>query len=557
MLLPALESALGRFAVAEAPPPPLTSFTPIAPSARDEIVLPEGFRHEIVIRWGDPFTADGSAWGYNNDWVGLLPLGPDQALLGVNHEYISIASEGDAPLYPESFKVLRGRGDTIADWKRDVGFSVLRVRRDPGSGAWVPVLKDPLNRRVDAFTAFDVDGPAAAILGAVAQGTFNNCAGQTTPWGTFLSCEENIQDHVPEEVDTRGRSRRGGDFDLPGSHYGWVVEVDPHDPGSTPRKHTALGRMRHESVALRAEPGKPVAAYMGEDRTGGHVWKFVSDELYRPGDRESSRRLLQSGRLYAARFHADGGGEWRPFELATELLPNQHPRDRKPFLPRHARTLGDVYESLGAALVDAYRAANCIGATPSGRPEDLEVHPKDGSVFVAFTAESGRAGLFENVYGEIWRIGERDGDLGARGFRWTRFARGGPSEAAGAGRVFAQPDNMLFDPAGNLWVCSDMSSKDLNRSADYVPFANNGLFLIPTSGPEAGRARQLVSLPCEAEPCGPALTPDGETLFVSIQHPGERFGIRRDAAAAPRGSNWPDGRVEVPPRPALISIRRA
>ncbi|HET7295058.1 MAG TPA: alkaline phosphatase PhoX [Vicinamibacteria bacterium] len=556
-LLPGLEAALGRFATG-APAQPLTRFSPVTPSTADEVVLPEGFRHEVVIRWGDPFTADGRTWGYNNDWVGLLPLGsPEDALLGVNHEYISLAIEGDAPLYRESFQALRGRADTIADWKRDVGLSVLRVRRDERTGAWGPVLGDRLNRRVDAVTPFVVDGPAAAVLGERAEGTFNNCSGQATPWGTFLSCEENFQDHVPEAVDTKGRSPRGGDFDLPGGHYGWVVEVDPHDPASTPRKHTALGRCRHENVAIRAEPGRPVAAYMGDDRTGGHVWKFVSDELYRPGDRESCRRLLRSGALYAARFEDGGGGEWRRLDLATELHPNPDPRDLKPALPPFARTLGDVYEGLGAALADAYQAANCIGATPAGRPEDLEVHPGDGSVFIAFTAVSGRPGLFENVYGEIWRLEEEGRDASAKRFRWTRFAGGGPADASRAGRVFAQPDNMLFDPEGNLWVCTDMSSSRLNQRADYLPFANNGLFLIPTRGESAGRARQLASIPCEAESCGPALTPDGGTLFLSIQHPGERFGIRKQAGAEPRGSNWPEGGLRTPPRPSLIAIRRS
>src|SRR6185503_8156021 len=255
-------------------------------------------------KWGDPFTAGGETFGYNNDFIGVFPLaGPEEALLVVNHEYISLAFAGDVALYPQTFEALRGREPGVDDYKHDVGLSVVRVRRDSASGAWVPVLKDPLNRRVNAFTQCRVDGPAADLMGQpLLEGTLENCAGQVTPWKTALSCEENYQVRVPDLVDGRGRYARGGMFDLPGGHYGWVVEVDPYDPGSKPVKHTALGRFRHENVGLRVEPGRPLAGYMGDDRIGGHVWKFVSHDIYRPDDAASNRRLLSAGRLYAARF---------------------------------------------------------------------------------------------------------------------------------------------------------------------------------------------------------------------------------------------------------------
>jgi secreted PhoX family phosphatase len=557
---PALESALSPLAAASAPAPgspPFGSFRSIEPSSRDEVVLPDGFVHDLVIKWGDPFTAAGETFGYNNDWIGVFALGSDEeALLTVNQEYISVAYLGDVALYPLTFERLRGRAATIEDFKRDVGLSVLRVRRDGATGGWTPVLKDPLNRRISAFTPCAVDGPAAALMGAdKLQGTFDNCAGQTTPWRTALTCEENFQARVPELVDAKGRFVSGGVFDLPGGHYGWVVEVDPYDPGSTPVKHTALGRFRHENVGLRAQPGHPVAGYMGDDRLGGHLWKFVSDAVYSPSETAGHRKLLSSGRLYAARFHPDGGGEWRLLDLSSPLDPNLDAKDPKPFIPPHARTLADCYATQGAALMDAYQAANALGASPSGRPEDIEVHA-DGSVVVAFTSQSDRPGLWENIYGGVWRIVEEGDDVRATRFRWERLAVGGPNDPAQGGRVFAQPDNLIFDARGDLWMCSDISGALVNEDPRWSTFRNNGLFHVPMSGPRRGQPTQFASMPCEAESTGPAWAPREQALFLSVQHPGERMGIRTAAEQAPRGSNWPHGTLGAPPQPAVIAIRR-
>jgi secreted PhoX family phosphatase len=553
-LLPGLESALSGLLRAESPASPFSRFTPIAPSDRDEIVVADGFRHDVLIKWGDPFTASGQRFGFNNDWIGVFGAEREGDLvLAINHEYISIATEGDVPLYPDCFQALRGREASLDDFKRDVGVSVLRVRHDAQTGAWAPVVGDRLNRRIDALTACQVDGPAAALLGGRAVGTFNNCSGGVTPWGTALSCEENFQDWVPEESDREGRVATGGSFGMPGGEQGWVVEVDPQDPGSAPVKRTALGRFRHENVGLRAQAGQPLAAYMGDDRRGGHVWKFVSDESYRPADGLRNRRLLASGRLYAARFGKDGAGEWRLVDMSSPLDPS--PGEPTQPILAGAKRLGDLYAHQGAVLVDAYRAANAIGATPSGRPEDLDVHPADGSVFIAFTGASDRPGEWENPFGEVWRIEEAGGDVRATHFRWSRFAAGGPGTSAVGGRVFAQPDNLLFDRRGDLWVSCDISGSKLNAAPEYMTFLNNGFFFFPVTGPERGTARQFLSVPCEAEPTGPAFTPDEDALFLSIQHPGERSGIRRKASDAPRGSNWPLGGLGTPPQPAVIAVR--
>jgi secreted PhoX family phosphatase len=552
--LPGLERVLAPLLGKGADVLPFDRWQPIAASDADELLLPDGFRYDIVIGWGDPFTASGERFGYNNDWIGLFDLKDgEEALLAVNHEYVSLAEAGNAPLYPETFLALRGKPPSVEDFKNDVGLSVVRVRRDGSSGGWIPVPGDPLNRRVSARTPCMADGPAASILGAGVEGTFANCGGQVTPWSTALTCEENIQDQVPELVDARGWSARGGLFDLPGGHYGWVVEIDPYDPGSAPVKHTAMGRFRHENVGLRAEAGQPVVAYMGDDRIGGHVWKFVSDGLYRPVQADN-RYLLSFGKLYVARFRADGTGEWRLLDLGSPLDPNPDPSP-KPFLPACARTLGDCYASQGAVLMDAYQAANAIGGSPSGRPEDIEVHPADGSVFISFTSVSGLPGLWENGYGEVWRIQE-DGDARSGRFKWARFCVGGRA-SSGAGSVFAQPDNLVFDKGGELWMCTDMSSAVVNQREDYKVFRNSGLFRVPVAGPSKGQPAQFASLPCEAEATGPAWSRDASTLFLSVQHPGERFGTRQQGMPTPRGSNWPDKRPGAPPRPAVVGIRRS
>jgi secreted PhoX family phosphatase len=206
--------------------------------------------------------------------------------------------------------------------------------------------------------------------------------------------------------------------------------------------------------------------------------------------------------------------------------------------------------------MDAYRAANAVGGTPSGRPEDLEVHPGDGSVFVAFTAQSDRPGLFTNVHGEIWRIEEDGGDVRSGRFRWSRFAVGGPPDATRTAHAFTQPDNMVFDGRGDLWFTCDISSENINARPPYDAFKNSALFHVPVTGPGRGVPSRFASMPCEAEPTGPAFAPGEQALFLSIQHPGERWGIRREAAAAPRGSNWPSRRLGEAPRPAVIVIRR-
>ena len=531
----------------------MPAFTPISPSTRDDLVLAPEYAYDLVAVWGDRLPGTSARVGYNADYTAFFPTTPDgrEGLLCVNHEYASIPNRAsDLDVYLQTFPLVMGRPARLADEMHDVGVSVLHVRQETG-GRW-RLVESRLSRRIDATTRMAASGPALQRAGDVG-GTLSNCSGCHTPWNTMLTCEENYQNYVPDPVETSGRGRVGGYFGMNSAHFGWVVEIDPLDPDWTPVKHTLLGRFRHENVAIRAADGDHAVAYMGDDRTDGHIYRFVSEGRYAAGSPANRGELLSRGRLYAAVFHADGTGEWRELAGGTPLRPN--PRASVPAIPRGAATLGQIYSDAGI-VTDAFRACNLIGATPTGRPEDVEVHPIDQSVYIAFTANATLGGdLFPNLYGEIWRIVEEGDGTGTR-FTWMRWKAGGPNDPAQAGRVFAAPDNLAFDPDGHLWIVTDISTTRLNADARYTTFQNNGMFFVPTSGPDAGVAAQFASAPCEAELAGPSWPPDRETLFLSVQHPGEVHGMRTAGMAAPRGSNWPAGRVSDPPRPGVVSIRR-
>jgi len=284
---------LGPLGAAAGPPPAFLPFDPIRPSRDDELRLPPGFSYEILMTWGDRLPGTNSAFGYNPDFTAFLPLSASEGLLFVNHEYVSLPDEGEHGVYPQTFPLVMGRASTIEDEMRDVGASLLHLRRS-GSGRW-EVIASPLTRRYDAHSRMVASGPALQRARDVG-GTLANCSGCHTPWNTVLTCEENFQDCVLAPVDTSGRGRVGGRFNRDGSHFGWGVELDPHDPGWTPVKHTLLGRFRHENVAMRMDREGHVVAYMGDDIVNGHVYKFISQGRYVQGDRAARGALLSRKR---------------------------------------------------------------------------------------------------------------------------------------------------------------------------------------------------------------------------------------------------------------------
>jgi secreted PhoX family phosphatase len=528
-------------------------FRPIEASDADELVLPEGYRYDIVRKWGDE-VAPGAPYGYNNDYVAYFPIdaldggeNSEDGLLWVNHEYPDPKWVSE---YADPDNETRKTPEQIAAEKASVGGSVFRVRKE--GDRWAFVEDNRYNRRVDATTPMDVTGPATSaeeIRGATEMvGTLANCGGGVTPWNTVLTCEENFQDYYGE----RSRRAQGDDsgdgsqgdaaaaqleqadlsssyrwFDDPGSaqppeHYGWVVEVDPFDSDARPRKHTWLGRIRHENAAVRLSESGKVVVYTGHDEEDQCIYKFVSSGTFNPDDREANLDLFADGMLYVADF---ANGAWNALDFEGNPI----------FRDNGFASQADVLvRAPEAAALAEEEDGDPIG-TPMDRCEDIEV-AEDGTVYCALTNNTDHG----NFYGQIVKITEVGQNPESEEFAFEVFAAGGPQSG------FASPDNLAFDNDGNLWVVTDISSSSLNDGI-YRSFKNNGAFVMPggASG-RGGDAYQFASGPTEAELTGPFFTPDGKTLFLAIQHPGEET----ENVDEPT-SRWPDGDI---PRPTVVAI---
>ena len=622
----------------------------------DRLQVPEGYRADVLLSWGDRLGT--GAVGFNNDYLAFTPVGSDRALLTINFEYISAipwcagyaeARGRDLPFAALAAAMqqaggsvdiagladdsdLRQMAETVAAAAlEDLGIGVAELART-ADGGWrhQPGRRDRrvhgLSGRDDPAQRLRVSGPAAAVFrrqqrlgfndGLADQviGSFANCAGGQTPWGTVLSAEENVQTQVVEAVYADGSSpaptacpfrfdgRRlgglGNPFQLAGNKYGWMVEIDPRRPDQPPVKHSWLGRFRHEAVAVRARAGTALQVYSGCDRHGGHLYRFVSAEAVLDPLDPANSRLLEAGHLEVAQFHADGTGRWLRLEPATPLAPQclgggvnlPHSDRSQPGAERISSgaeldnycrrfpTLADLYpgdgdEQMGAILIDAHLAANAIGATPTARPEDTEIDPRSGDLLISFTKggsdDNGSAdpAIFHGPEGQTpwpygWVMRLSDGN---ERFRWQMAATGGTPWEGGLG--FANPDNLAIDSRGDLWMVTDRSMGD--SSTDV--FGNNACWLL-----SGGEAHLFATGPMECELCGPCFDTDETTLFLAVQHPGERHGAHQPGAEevqafqlndrngapleqlrqVPLGSNWPSGVPGRNPRPAIAMVRR-
>lgn len=599
----------------------------------DRLRLPPGFVSDLIAVWGDPLAS--GRFGFNNDHLAFFPQGNDLALLTINFEYISFRPwrEGLAEVLSkappvqaliDALAVRNGRvdatilpaGDPLKAMvlavataaMEDLGIGVATLSRDR-NGHWQRV-PGPKDRRLTGLTGVDdrrqrlrCSGPAAAVfrqsrrlgfddaLGDRIIGTFANCAGGATPWGTLLSAEENFQDQVVEAVHADGSSPSpsalpfrcevdrlsglGNPFGLAGNKYGWMVEVHPSRPDLPGVKHSWLGRFRHEAVAVRAVAGQPLRVYSGCDRHGGHLYRFVSDGIVQDPADPANSRLLERGRLEVARLEpagpdGEGGGKWLPLAPSTPVDPAAPSRMetfglRQPTLVPHSdrslpgaealrddaavaayrerfRTLADLYpgsgeEQMGAILIDAHLAANAIGATAGARPEDTELDPVSGALLIAFTGAgtdgegSADPAIFRGPAGETrWPFGWLMRLAEAdEGFRWRMVATGGAPWQGGMG--FANPDNLAFDGQGNLWMVTDRASGDAGTDV----FGNNSCWVFPAKGDLRGQALPFATGPMECELTGLCLEPPGvrggsATLFLSVQHPGEAHGTRQSGS---------------------------
>lgn len=567
-----------------------------------------GYSADVLISWGDPILPGAPAFdplaqsaekqllqfGYNCDFIGYLPLkegasaktehlaGADSThgLLCVNHEYST-----PRYMFPGIPDTETGRekatAESTAIERASLGHSVIEIRRT--DGAWGVVESSAYARRFHADSDMEVTGPARGHkrmqtpddpTGAAVKGTFANCAGGVTPWGTILTAEENIQNYftgtpatLADEykrealsaesfaIGTRAAawSKFAPRFDINQTphefnRHGWIVEIDPYDPQSTPKKRTALGRFRHEAATVVAKDGKPVVTYMGDDQSYEHVYKFVSSRPYAANDPAANADILDDGILYVARFSDDGTGEWLPLVHGNGPL-----------------TAANGFDDQGDVVIDARRAAKLLGATETDRPEDVETDPITSRTYVAFTGGTERketapaAPRAPNMRGHIVEIlspgTDGDRDHTATTFQWDVLLLAGHPEAEinaqgkyGPGITdagyFAQPDNLVFDPKGRLWIATDGS--------DEVGLAD-GLWACCVTGPERATTRHFFSVPIGGEMTGPCFTPDGDTLFLSIQHPGSGGESSFDTPS----TRWPAAMDSaMPPRPSVVVVTR-
>lgn len=569
---------------------PLIGFKPVPVSTADTVVVPEGYSVQVIASWGEPvglsgenpaFKPDGSntaaeqeaQLGMHHDGIHYFAQnGSGAGLLVMNHEYAD-----DGLLHPDGMKTWNAA--KVRKAQAAHGVSVIEVVQK--DGRWDIVRPSPWARRITASTPMAVSGPAAghALLRTAADaggrrvlGTLNNCASGITPWGTYLTCEENFIFYFkgPDNLDahqTRWGLRKGDPvgyrwhehderFDA-GKHpneinrFGWVVEIDPNNPSSVPVKRTALGRAAHEGATIAVTKTGRAVVYMGEDARFEYITKFVTRDAIRPGGAAANADLLDHGTLYVARFDADGRGRWMP------LVYGQGPL-----------TTANGFADQGEVVVKSRQANDLLGATKMDRPEWIAVD-KQGWVYCTLTNNSNRGGQGQpgmdaanpranNTMGHIIRWKE-DGDFDGLAFQWNHFVLAGDpanerAEAKGnaKGDAFGCPDGLWVDGRGVLWIQTDMSTSAMGKG-DLANIGNNAML---AADPRTGEVRRFLTGPAGCEITGATGTPDGRTMFVNVQHPGESPSERSDPANPRRYSNWPDQSPAGRPRSATLVIRR-
>ena len=572
--------------------------------------IAKGYDAAVLLRWGDPITADApefdvmnqsaeaqlQQFGYNNDYVGFTPLDADGArgLLCVNHEYTN-----EEVMFPGI-----GRQDeaAYADMTKELvdiemaahGGTVVEIARGE-DGKWALVRDSRYNRRITPLnTEMMLDGPAAGHArlqtnddptGTRVIGTLNNCAGGMTPWGTYLMAEENFHgyfwtdrfdaDGYPVLDETLPETASYDRYGVPGmwfnwgqyydrfnidkephmpNKFGWVVEVDPRDPDAMPVKHTALGRFRHEGCETTVSAEGRLVVYSGDDNRFDYLYKYVSSGTV-SDDPAANSALLSDGVLYVARFDEDGTIVWMPLVHGTGPL-----------------TAENGFNDQGDVLIDARRAGDALGATPMDRPEDVQPRG-DGTAFVMLTNNSRRKpGQInaanprpESSFGHIIEIKEAGGDHAAETGTWSIVVKCGDPTLAEVGAEwhpetsangwFGSPDNCAIDADGRLWVATDQGS-------DWAETGkSDGLYALETEGELRGLPRLFFRCPVGGEICGPYFTGDGETLFLSVQHPGtdgtkDLKGFERESTFEDPATRWPDFDPNMPPRPSVVVVTR-
>jgi secreted PhoX family phosphatase len=624
-LVAAFSSSCSVASVFKAAKPAPLDFEAVPRSSGDEIVLPKGYRHQVLFPWGSwvdgreaPFDIDANSEdqrqqaGMNHDGMSFFPIDArwsdaECRLLGSSeHGYLAMNHE-----YTDEGRLHR---DGIADWKGARGPEKVRKSKAAHGISMIEIKKVDGEwkvlggRRVTGLDAVEIRGPArghplmrthgdastpAEKAGTGGVGTIGNCANGQTPWGTYLTCEENIQDYFGRDVGTGGdlegmmvrygigefgsdiegaRGQFGWDVhdprfdaDRPEYHnnchrYGWVVEVDPSDPERKPAKRTALGRFRHENAAVVVAPDGRVVVYMADDGRFEYIYKFVSKRKFIPGNQDHNWKILDDGQLFVARFDEGFAGRW--IELDQ----------------RHSKLVGELNDQ-AEVLIFARRAADLVGASSCDRPEWITVDqdPSTKKVRHAYASltNNNKRGIpdlegpnpanprVNNIYGHILRWRDAGGDPTATTLRWDIFVtcgyrrhpvaaqRGNIVDAKGAGEQdYGSPDGLWMDPRGILWVESDVSNSVMD-DADYVKFGNNPLLAVDKS---TGETRRFMVGPRGCEITGIAMTPDYKTMFVNVQHPGQSPDGFIDPARLLEDGAWPNGAHDGRTRSATVAV---
>ncbi len=558
---------------------------------------PPGYHCQVLLRSGDPLKPGVKTWlppmdaaadylhrfGYNNDFLAYTPLPPtapqsNRGVLSVNHEFPSPSSL----MWPSSTPLDAGRTKIEC---AVLGHSVIEVYQDAASRHWRIELASHYNRRLTIDTPINFTGPAArhprlrtasSPDGGHGNGVLGLCAGGKTPWGTVLAAEENFQSYfngvtsTPKEIVNHQRYGVGAECAYPWwaqhlerfdvsrtphepNHFGWIVEIDPLAPNSVPKKHTALGRFRHEAATCVVSADEKIVIYSGDDATFEYLYKYVSNASYRASEGHENSTLLEDGVLYVAQFADDYTLRWLPLVFGHGPL-----------------TRENGFSDQGDVLIETRRAADLLGATKLDRPEDVETDPITNIVYALLTNNLARTpGMRDsanprapNHHGHILRLYPPNAPdtralHSAREFRWDIFLLGGdpkqktdraryPGSITDTGWLMA-PDNCAFDPQGNLWITSDHGSLGTARQLA------DGLWRCHRAGGQHASPRCFFRAPIGAEVCGPEFTPDQRTLFLAIQHPGDTDGSSYETPS----TRWPDFDPALPPRSAILAITRA
>ncbi len=567
------QAAVSRFA-----------FTPIAMQTDFDVHVPAGYSWNVVAKWGDALFSDADGYdvteggpvaksdrvfGENTDGMELFSF-RDHQIIAINHEYVN--SKINLPAAQEGKS---GSADDVLKLQQLQGVTVMEIRE--GASGWEVVKDSPFNRRIHQNTPMQIVGPAAGHpllqtaadpTGTMSLGTMNNCGSGRTPWGTFLTCEENFngyfgstkEDAAYDEKVAGGYKRYGisakgagydyhkfdGRFDTsvnPNEPHrvGWIVEIDPTKPDSVPVKHTGLGRIKHENAALVVAADGRVVVYLGDDERGEFLYRFVSNGIYTPGG--STEGLLDDGVLSVAKFTEDGKGEW------VALTPEATGMD------------------LAEILIFTRTAASKVGATTMDRPEWVAVNPVAIEAYCCLTNNSRRGTMDDagkartnaggdvmapnavnprekNNYGQIVRWRPHADDHASATFDWDLYVMAGnPVVHAGTpyagspnvtqGNMFNSPDGMVIDSTGIIWIQTD--GEDSNED-DYAGMGNNQML---AGDPVTGEIARFLTGPKDSEVTGLTWSADRRTMFVGIQHP---------------GGSWPTGNGL--PQSAIIAIKR-